>query len=111
MMPPLDPFLYASMHADMVQMEKTHYTEEWHFPTSLGIAGGALLVAAVFASIICAAGIFKRKQAKAAAAEALATQEHVRMSYLDKMMQQPLLATDAAPMPRQRCTSSDIHHQ
>ena len=112
MMPPLDPFLYSSMHADMVQMKQTHFTEEWHFPTSIGIACGALLMAVVIAGVVVCAGVYKRRQAAAATAEALTRQENVRMSYLDKIMQQPLIsAPDAIPMPRQRCTSSDVRHQ
>ena len=70
-------------------------------------------MAAIIAGVVVCASVYKRKQAARMAADRIAQQNHVRMDYLDRsMQQQPLLnMPDAVPMPPQRCTSSDVHNQ
>ena len=91
---PMNPHLYQSLHNDLLAADRAHLVQEWHLPTTMSIAGGAFLVAVIIAGVVCCAGLYKRKQAAAAAAAAAAAQAHqqnIRMNYLDRMMQQPLL--------------------
>ena len=66
-------------------------------------------MAALVGGIIICASVYRKKQAATAKAALEARQEQVRMSYLDRMIQQPLLSAPDAipPLPRQRLTSAE----
>ena len=100
---PVDPVLYKALHRDLQAAAEPHYVTEWPFQAALGIGGTALLLGGVLFTIVCVAGLYKRRRAAAEAANVVANNQQLRMQFLDNAMRDPLLLSAA----RDRHRSAD----